>query len=526
MGLLSGLFDRARALLGRPAPAGTAKDAVEHGALDRLVFNDLLEEVPSLRELVDDLNIRYAGTEDLVRDQFMGFFQSGPRLRGEQEMAPSRIRNWSVARDTQNLPATAETREYTVGNKYGATMATLSVASQLRQMLDANEEVQDKAEQAEQAQQELEQANAALAEAMAAAAADEGGDEEALAAALQQAIAEAEQAGDGAQAACQAANAAAAAAGRRMQGKLSEAVAQAGKELAEEAELLQAWGQEPGQVEMMSIAERQRLVQMLKNHEVSRYIQLLGRFMFSERASRAKRTVPGRDEVYDIERSSRLGDVLSSELFLLANEMTEMDFMQRMAEGQLLTRAYRGTEKAGKGAIILCVDTSSSMRSGGQGYSPGAWSKAFALALLQRCKADGRDFVGILFSSRSQVQTFRFPKGRAPIEQVLEFVGKAFNGGTNFEAPLDEAVDILEAEFNAVGRRRGDIVFVTDDECQVSPEWLAFYRKRKVDLGFRTWGIACGKKRAGRTLDELSDNVRAISEFVDPTPVADLMKAI
>lgn len=529
MTLLSSLFDRAKVLLGRPRPAGTATDAVAHGTLDSLVYDELLADAPVLSELVDELSIRYAGTKDLVRDIVMGFYQPSPKLREQPEMAPSRLRNWSVAMGFRGAPETQETRQYTVGDKYAATMATLGVTSKIRAFLDADEDLADDAEEAQRAGEQLAAAEQALTEAMAAAAGADGADEDAtagLCAALSGAIDGAEAAAELAELTAQIAQQAAERAAKKMQGTISEAVNEAGEDLAEEADLLQAWGIGPGDIAHYSFTERQELAALLRASEVSQHLQLLGRFTYAERSLRAKRVVPGRDEVYDIERSDRIGDVLASELGLLAHPHTSLEFLQRLAEGQLLTRAYRGTEKTGHGAVIACVDTSGSMRAGQAGYSAAAWSKAFALAMLQRCKADGRDFVGIIFSSRHEVQVFRFPKGRAPIEDVVEFVGKSFNGGTNFEAPLETAMDILDDEFNVFGRRRGDIVFITDDNCAVSPAWLAAYRKRKTDLGFRTWGIACGKKRPGQTLDDLSDNVRAIEEFLDPTPVADLLKAI
>jgi uncharacterized protein with von Willebrand factor type A (vWA) domain len=37
--------------------------------------------------------------------------------------------------------------------------------------------------------------------------------------------------------------------------------------------------------------------------------------------------------------------------------------------------------------------------------------------------------------------------------------------------------------------KRGDIVMITDGECQVSPEWLANLRSRKDDLQFTIFGV-------------------------------------
>lgn len=533
MSFLSGLFDKARTLLSR-APAGTAHDTVARGTLDRMMLDEVIAEAPALRDLIEDLSLRYAATDDLMGDVWSLFYQPLPKLRDKDEIDPSRLRNWAVAAGLHGAPETGETRQYTQLDKYGAAMATIAVGSKVRNLLEDDTEVVEREQEAQQASQTLQQAVAAAAKAAAqnetAQAGDSDAAKQAAAGALEAATTQLSMAlGDTEHAQEMAENAIRKAtenAKAKLAGLLAEAAEEATDQLADEQELLQAWGVSDGEVKLWSFEERVKMVSLLKRSMVTQALQLMGRFNYAERSLRAKQSNQGRDEVYDIERSGRLQDVLASELAMLANRHTRLDFLSRMGEGQLLSRAYRGTEKEGKGAIIVCVDTSDSMNWGRPGYKPAAWSKAFALALLERAKAEGRDFVGIIFSSRNQVQTFRFPKGRGSLKEVVAFVTKAYNGGTDFEKPLDEAVDLLEAEFNTAGLSRGDVVFITDDNCSVKPAWLARYKKRKAALGFRTWGIACGKKQPGRTLDELSDNVRAIEEFWDPTPVQDLMKAI
>jgi uncharacterized protein with von Willebrand factor type A (vWA) domain len=533
MGLLSDLYDRARSLLAR-APAGTATDVIPRGTLDELVFDEVLDYAPPLRELVEDLNDKYAATRALVADAWSTFYLPRPKPRGKDEVAPSHLHNWAAITALNEAPETGEAQAYTQLDQYGAAMATISFGSKLRSLLEDSSEAEEAEQEAQAAQQALQQAVSAAAQAAEAndeaqAGSDEGAQEaaaralEAATEALGDALGSSEQAQALAEAAIQAATEQAR---RKFEGAAGEAAKEAAEQLADEEELFQAWGVEDGQVKHWSFEERQRMAALLRKSPVTQHLQLMGRFKYCERSTRTKQSVFGRDEVYDIERSARLEDVLASELAMLANRHTKRDFLARLGEGQLLSRAYRGTEREGKGAIIVCVDTSDSMNWGRPGYKPASWSKAFALALLERAKAEQRDFVGIIFSSKRQVQTFSFPKGRGTVEQVVEFVTKAYNGGTDFEAPLNVAMNVLVDQYSDAGLQRGDIVFITDDNCKVSDEFMAEYKQAKADVGFRTWGIACGKKRPGHTLDALSDDVRAIEEFHDPSPVHDLMRAI
>jgi uncharacterized protein with von Willebrand factor type A (vWA) domain len=141
-------------------------------------------------------------------------------------------------------------------------------------------------------------------------------------------------------------------------------------------------------------------------------------------------------------------------------------FAAHYAEQRLFIYETRGEENTGQGAIIACIDCSGSMR----GHRE-AWAKACALALLDQARAAHRDFAGILFSSPGQQMTFRFP-ARQPVAvgDVLDFAEYFYGGGTDFQAPLDAAADLLEAGYNTDGRMRGDIVLITDGHCGVTED--------------------------------------------------------
>jgi uncharacterized protein with von Willebrand factor type A (vWA) domain len=229
---------------------------------------------------------------------------------------------------------------------------------------------------------------------------------------------------------------------------------------------------------------------------------------------RARKTenVPG--ELVGITLGDDLSRLIPSELASLGVPTMRAAFAARYAERRLFIYETRGDDRAGKGAIIACIDCSGSMARGVGGPISGeAWAKACALAMLDQAQAARRDFAGILFSSPGELRVFRFPAGRRPaIAEVLDFAELFWGGGTDFQTPLDAAAAILEAEYDAAGRMRGDVVLVTDGECSVTEEWMRAWNERKARLGHRVFGVAVGAS-PGPVLEALSDNLRGIADL-------------
>lgn len=536
MSFLKNMMDKAKSFLGAKPEIGTKTDSVLHDRYDAMLWGELLDEVPPIKDLVDELGVKHNYTEDMIRDVLMQFWQSDPHLRPQKQMDVRYLTNHAVATDVEKAPETVETRAYTQHDKYGAAMATIAVGNKVREFLNKNKELEEEQEAANEAQEQSEQADGAAqaaAEGCAAAAGEYDGEgplteaqamaAEALGAALQAA----QEARDAADAAAEACQEAADQAANELRAEVREAVKEVGEELADEAEMFRAWGVDPGELSKMSFQERADLAQMLRSNRLNEFRALIGRFRTMAAAQRSRKVEFARDEVYSTEMSDRLPDVIGSEFAKLANKHTRLEFMQRLAEGQLLSRKYRGTEKIGQGAIIFLCDNSGSMSMQDRnGMTREAWAKAFMLAMLDQARAAKRDFVGINFASAGQQKVWRFPGGKCDVRDVVEMTEHFFGGGTDFERPLDMAMDLLEKEFNDTGKARADLVMCTDDDCRVTPEWQKKYLARKDRLGFRTFGIAVGMPQAGGALSALSDNVRAVQEFADPSSVADIIRVV
>ncbi|MGW5694347.1 amidase family protein [Streptomyces asiaticus] len=311
------------------------------------------------------------------------------------------------------------------------------------------------------------------------------------------------------------------------------AASEAAEDAREEAALMRAWGVAPGELERMPFDERARLAERLRTGRLARWAELIGRFRQMAAGERARKMENATGELVGVTLGDDLSRVIPSELAGLGLPELRAVFAARYAAGELMLYDAQGEQTTGQGAIVACVDTSHSMYAAGPGgVTREAWSKACALALLDQARHAGRDFVGILFSAADKLQVFRFPADAprpAGIDPVLDFAETFLGGGTSYQAPLTAAAGLLEEEFDAAARARGDIVMITDDECGVTEEWMRGWKEAKHRLGFRVFGVAIGAPRAtetGSVLEALCDNLRSIEDLTDVHAAADLFRVI
>ena len=200
----------------------------------------------------------------------------------------------------------------------------------------------------------------------------------------------------------------------------------------------------------------------------------------------------------------------------------------RWSENELSIYDVRGKENQGQGPIICVVDESGSMNATDvAGGTREAWSKALALALCDQAKRRKRDFVYIGFSSHGQQHVIEFPSGHTPVQKVIEMTEHFFGGGTDYEKPLQMALDIMEERFDALGKARPDIVFITDDAYgSMDADFMHEWNRVKDKTSLKCYGIAIGCDSSG-ALAAVSDNVREITALVsDPRNMGDIFRTI
>lgn len=169
----------------------------------------------------------------------------------------------------------------------------------------------------------------------------------------------------------------------------------------------------------------------------------------------------GRGEKYAITRGRDLKNLLSGELALLASPATTPLFLRKYNAKGLLQYAKRERVHKGHGDIIICLDESSSTEG-----ENAAWGKALALAVQDICAHEGRKFALVHFSGKGQIRTDRFLPGQYTAADLLSAAEHFFDGGTDFETPIREALRLINEE----AFKDADILFITDGKRAISED--------------------------------------------------------
>lgn len=206
-----------------------------------------------------------------------------------------------------------------------------------------------------------------------------------------------------------------------------------------------------------------------------------------------------RGQISGLRLGGEIGSVLPSELALHSNPATRLYFAQKFAERKLLSYAYtrrqgysqeeRTTEEVEvavgekKGPIIICVDTSGSM----QGV-PERVAKTITFALTKKCLADERQCYLISFSTGIEVQDMSLLKRKDGLSELVRFLRKSFNGGTDVAPALAHALKLMDSK----EWRRADLLLVSDFVMDgLSPQQVDSMRARQGE-GTRFFSLVVG----------------------------------
>lgn len=477
---------------------------VESDAYDRSAFAQLVAEATPLAALIDTGGTLLPHFRDLLEDVFCLLFKLEPRWRPDADVAPAALLNRELLAQLRDFPLLDELREQTQLDETQAGLATVLMGEQLLTLV-REERLLPRGDL-------LDLWDLAHAEDALRSRADE------LA-----------QSADDPDARADAEHAAAVAEARhrqktrqvterlrempaRARGALPAATAGLRRQLAEARDNAQQWGTGVGAGGRSSPGRTIELGRRLAtNPKLKRLTALVGRMRQMAMALRKRSLERASEEVHDVEVGGAVERLLPPELLALRHPVLRKDFARRLVEGELLTYRLRGADEHGRGPMIVCLDGSSSMAGDKE-----LWSKAVALTLLEIARRQRRLFRFICFSS---ADTPLFTLDLNPREHHAVQVDRALDvaeyfpgGGTDFQLPLDAALDCLsQARY-----RRGDVVLVTDGECQVAPDWSAHFRREKDRLGFSLYSVLIdvGASSAG-TLAELSDRVTTVSQLTD-----------
>jgi len=486
-----------------------------------------------------------------MEDTYFTFLKAQPHTRDEADIKPSHAVNRAVITEMQDLNEVSRLRFYSVGDDVQAALSASTVEpdletlfDRLKSQQDASDELRDSLadladafERREEAEHDLDD----MIERMKAAAddpgdsdeADDGGEAQAAQAA---ALAAAQAAQAAAQAAYEEAQATAQGLADDLEKDLHQqqptinmalqgAVGRAADEAQASNEAAACWGLSPGELQHLPAQERMALAKKLSGDRFRRIADLFGPMKNLMLSEQQRRTTHSHEEIYDIELGDDLSRVVPSELQKLGDPLLKLDFMQRYADHALPIYAMQGQEKLSRGGIILCEDGSGSMRGERE-----MWAKAFMLCLLHLARQQNRTMHLLHFGSRNQITHIGFVKPEDfTIERIIEAAEVFYGGGTHFETPMAASIDILSDEFTKFGSVRADVVFVTDDDCQVESSFMTNYLAEMERLQSTTWGIGvAGRKPVkGGALHTMCDGkVAGISDFLSGDEVRFVFRGV
>ncbi|WP_442775845.1 VWA domain-containing protein [Sphaerotilus montanus] len=246
--------------------------------------------------------------------------------------------------------------------------------------------------------------------------------------------------------------------------------------------------------------------QIAQNPQIRELVRKMGRQHVAEDFKRQTR-IPqaSQSEVHGTHRSNDLMRLLPSELVNLEDDTLETLFYARLLEHNLLTYQLSGstmttgetteTRSRRTGPVVACLDTSASMQG-----EPLLKAKALLLAVAGILKQEDRSLHVILFGASGQLRTFAMD-ARNDAAGLLAFLRQGFNGGTDFETPLQHALHLVETN---PGYLKADVLMVSDGDCSLGEDFTAKLCAAKARLNCRVYSVLCAGQRVQ---DRFSDEV-------------------
>lgn len=229
-------------------------------------------------------------------------------------------------------------------------------------------------------------------------------------------------------------------------------------------------------------------------------------------------------EIVGVRFSSRPERMLASEAVMLRHPVLKKLWRARHAEARLLAwetqavltdwradpqapprqAAARATPEAlERGPILLCLDTSGSMRG-----APENVAKAVAIAALRSAHDSGRGCKLIAFGGPGELLERDLGTDAAGLRALLDLMGQSFDGGTDLQTPIERAVELVhDARW-----RSADLLLVSDGEFGCVPATLARLDEARERFGLRVQGVLVGDRETMGLL-EVCDDVHWVREW-------------
>jgi uncharacterized protein with von Willebrand factor type A (vWA) domain len=508
-----------------------ASSVIQHDSFDERAYQDALHMHPRLQEVVTASGGLLPSASPLIEDTFYSLFQPAPRLLSESEITLSSTVNRAILEQMMLTTQWEELRQAgTIGDSLYSGLATASVTkavlsslgretvSQLKELAEAEREAHNLMEEAEALDDMASVASGDRAEDLyqqAEEARKRAQEEQERAEQVNQALTEEIE-------------------------TIEDATRQAAREVLEEAQdevesMMAALKTFTGGYDedtpntprpVLTLKERVKLAATVeKSAKLKQVAELCGRLTRIALECQKVRVLHPPDEVVGITIGDDLSKLLPQELVLLTDPDLELLFYQRYLEKSLMQIDMRGSEKQGRGDLIVSVDSSGSMAwtLGTASYSKEAWAKAVALALLAIARKQKRNLVMIHYAEHSQLKTYTFPKGEASSKDLLTVTEFFFNGNdTQYEPWMREALKILDAgKFD-----KADVIHISDGLAHVSRELEAEWNTHRKQRGMRCYSVLLGNQGGASVLGSISDAIVTIENLAQDNQALQTMFSI
>lgn len=441
---------------------------IEQDKLDKTLYKIQRENNAGLQTLEDDGAKKAQIWPDTVSDLWAGLFKAEPKME-QHAIGPlaAALKDVMGTQEWQNL------RSITKLDEFGSAVGTVSFGR------DFLERLPEEVLKAEEATQKEQAAQKALQEAM------DGEYPEQLRETLRS-LAEQRS---------QETAVATAKANKACDGDIAQAVriaarnaaTQAAEETVDAQEFARAWGNGAGSGKVLTLKEQLAMANKIKNDKMMKaFAKMIGRMKRLAQGYQAKKIEKHPEEIVDIETGNSLSSVLPAEFARLQHPLAKLDFKRRFMEQNLLQYKKTGTDKAGKGPIMLMLDESGSM-----GGDPIIWAKAVGMALCWIAQKQKRSMILGGFSSGGQVWTQEFKDGKMTSADVEAFAKHFYCGGTDFEMALNACVKGIK-ETKMPNFKKADVVFISDGDCWISDSYRNKFKALKKEMALRVVAIGVG----------------------------------
>jgi uncharacterized protein with von Willebrand factor type A (vWA) domain len=295
------------------------------------------------------------------------------------------------------------------------------------------------------------------------------------------------------------------------------------------------WDELQGRLSSREWREAQRIAALLAQlPAVAALIRALGRAQHHpERPPAASTTPPPRPhavplvlretrlpdapgELKGIRQSDRIERMLGSEALQIRHPVLHKLWRARLAESRLLTYDSEAIllervpdaraaprpaemvqrERLERGPMIVCVDTSGSMRG-----APEKIAKAVVLEAMRTAQREQRGCRLIAFGGPGEVVEATLEASRGGLDALLGFMGQAFDGGTDVQTPIERAVELVRRS----GWSSADLLVVSDGEFGCTRATLELVAGARREQGLRVQGVLVGDRETMGLLDLCDD---------------------